>query len=1219
MSSLPFKVKAVFEYSSPHDDDLHFPVGQIITVTEEEDDDWYAGEYIDASGGKQEGIFPRNFVEKYEPTAPPRPTRTNRPKKEAEHPPEPAPTPAPVVEPVHEPEPEPEEIEETPIAREPPLPAPKAEVATSPTISRPAEVSPPPAAPKPVPSSKPSVPPPVSEKPSGGSFRDRIAAFNKAAPPVAPFKPGGLSSGGSNNFIKKPFVAPPPSKNAYVPPPREPAPPQKIYRREEDPEIAAKEVENQEQAEKAGLAPTSGGGDEEDQPKPTSLKERIALLQRQQMEQAARHADAAQKKEKPKRPAKKRTESHETVEEGEGAALERQNTEETIGKHSMESVREEPSAPRRRKSSRGTAGTPGLHPRKSFGDGNDADMSGAGDTTEEPEEISTGRDDSDEKPRSRAPPPPVRAPSARVPSHEPDVGEEEGLTEEGPEGDEEEEEEEEDDIDPEVRRKEELRARMAKMSGGMGMHGMFGPPGGIPMTSSAGPPKKKKPIGAGDKRSGEYGFEDVDSPSTRAPPVPMIPMPGMSKVRSPEEVNKQLEHEETTPISTMRPTDEVPDVEDVVPSQERGAPPPGKSANNPYTCSVLILVQFHLMTRAHLHRYQAVDQLRRLCPKNVSGLRVSLQVGLMLIVTARPIATSSIPMSPSAGSESDDEMSERAQNLSLATPTGDAPRPPPRQEGPTSPLSPSSKRASYFAADQMSPASPNSSAPNNKRNSRLPPPIPGPPTAAQPQIRAPPPPPPEASVSRSSTGDERVLPPPKHTPQQESDEEVTEYEGDYDTDIASAVPHKDALKAHGRDSSFDDSASGRSPVVSPTSAPPPLPPVSAPRAVPPPLPSQPPPNSRQSVEVPRAAPPPPPPSKMSAPWENDDDEYDPFKYSAPKQSIPSVGGPTPRIEKTEDDLYSASPPREQFSPPQDRAAPPPPPRDAPPASTNRAPPRQSLDVHRSAGRRSTELGRMSMDSGYVANDVDLAPGTFWWTQPNGTPPIFQNRKDILHEAEESTASKRGGKTMVTKDLYVLFQDYSQTVITAQFDAQDPKDVKLEQRHEPPPSRLRQDQLEQAHEQFGRGIYEAVSAKKDTVVGDGTPQGLVQELLKPFANALLPVGIRAYGAVVYANLANASTTQNDEIRPGDIITLRNTKFQGKHGPMHAKYSMEVGKPDHVGVVAEWDGTKKKVRAWEQGRESKKTKLESFKLDDLRSGEVKIWRVMPRSWVGWQGQN
>lgn len=570
MSSPPFKVKAVFEYTSPHEDDLHFPNGQIITVTEEEDDDWYSGEYVDASGVKQEGIFPRNFVEKYEPTAPPRPTRQSRPRKEAEPAPEPVPEPIQPSKPAYEEdsEPEPEPLRETPAAREPPPPAPKAEVA-------PRAVEPPPAAPKAIPSSsKPSAPPPVSEKPSGGSFRDRIAAFNKAAPPVAPFKPGGLSSGGSNTFIKKPFVAPPPSKNSYVPPPREPAP-QKTYRRDEDPEIVAKENENLEQAERAGLAPTSNEGDGEEQPKPTSLKERIALLQKQQMEQASRHADAAQKKEKPKRPAKKRTESYpaEEPEEGEGADLERRDTEETIGKRSMDSVREEASAPRRRKSSKGAMSTPGIHPRKSFTDGNDADMSGAGDTTEEPEEISTGRD-SDEKPRSRAPPPLALARAPTAPIQEPDVGEEEGATEEP--RDEDDEEEEDDDVDPETRRKEELRARMAKMSGGMGMHGMFG--GGMPMPGPPAPPKKKKSTGMSEKRSGEYAREDVSSPSARAPPVPMIPMPGMSKVRSSEEIEHHDEREnEPTPIIASRPSDEVPDVEDVVPQQARGPPPSGSN------------------------------------------------------------------------------------------------------------------------------------------------------------------------------------------------------------------------------------------------------------------------------------------------------------------------------------------------------------------------------------------------------------------------------------------------------------------------------------------------------------------------------------------------------------------------------------------------------------------------------------------------------------------
>lgn len=301
-----------------------------------------------------------------------------------------------------------------------------------------------------------------------------------------------------------------------------------------------------------------------------------------------------------------------------------------------------------------------------------------------------------------------------------------------------------------------------------------------------------------------------------------------------------------------------------------------------------------------------------------------------------------------------------------------------------------------------------------------------------------------------------------------------------------------------------------------------------------------------------------------------------------------------------------------------QAPPPPPPQGSAPVIGGRSA-RQSMDLSgrggAPGGRRSIDVTRPSMETGYVANDVDLAPNSGWWLQPNGLPPQLQGRKDIFYESEQSQAA-RGQKVIINRDLYILYQDYSQTVINVQFDPSNSADVELEQRHEAPPRPLREHQFEEAYSKFGSNIANAVLAKKDTVVGDGTPQGLITELLKPFPDALSPVGTRAYGALVYANMANASTTLTDLIRPGDIITLRNTKFQGKHGAMHAKYSMEVGKPDHVAVVSEWDGTKKKVRAWEQGRESKKVKLESFKLDDLRSGEVRIWRVMPRKWIGWE---
>ncbi len=209
---------------------------------------------------------------------------------------------------------------------------------------------------------------------------------------------------------------------------------------------------------------------------------------------------------------------------------------------------------------------------------------------------------------------------------------------------------------------------------------------------------------------------------------------------------------------------------------------------------------------------------------------------------------------------------------------------------------------------------------------------------------------------------------------------------------------------------------------------------------------------------------------------------------------------------------------------------------------------------------------------------------------------------------------------MTKTAYILYMDYSQTVISAHFETRDPGAANLEQRHEPPPPRLRQDQLEEAHSKFGSTLAEAAATKKESFVGDGTPHAFVSELICSLPDALPPVGVRAYGALVYGNLANASIQQCDEIRPGDVITFRSAKFQGHHGSLvKSKYAIEVGKPDHVGIVVDWDGTKQKVRVWEQGRESKKVKMESFKLSDLRSGEVKVWRVMARNWVGWEGQN
>jgi myosin tail region-interacting protein MTI1 len=529
MSTIPFKVKAIYEYSSPHNDDLNFPQGQIITVTEEEDDEWYSGEYVDSIGGKHEGIFPRNFVEKYEPEIPLRPARPTRTKKDPEAV---VPTPVPATNqskpkeavvaaqgyddtserPVQGSDPHPLGHQPGPDAAAKPSEQPRAKPVSKDTPSEEPE--------------KPEKP----EKPTGGTFRDRIAAFNKhTAPPIAPFKPGGQGTSSSTGFIKKPFVAPPPSKNAYVPPPREP-PPSKMYRREEDAGFNEAAEDSEASMPLPGERAEVGG---DTQPKPTSLKERIALLQKQQLEQAARHAEAAQKKEKPKRPSKKRTESQEPTERSEALAdadSEGLDTPEALGKKSVDFSADDESEPLGRQGGRqpfiaAHMSTPPPPSRELMSDTNDADNSAAGDT-EEAYDTSTSREDN----------------RARSKGEYATTNDQELVSEPAEVDRSDEEPDEEQDVDPEIKRRMEIRERMAKMSGGMGLMGMFGPPGGMPT-----PGRKAKASGDGDKdASSTQGHPEVVE---RAPP---IPVPGMVNIKSPERKPSQAEAESSAEEDAMQ-------------------------------------------------------------------------------------------------------------------------------------------------------------------------------------------------------------------------------------------------------------------------------------------------------------------------------------------------------------------------------------------------------------------------------------------------------------------------------------------------------------------------------------------------------------------------------------------------------------------------------------------------------------------------------------------
>ncbi|KAF3939097.1 hypothetical protein ABW19_dt0210304 [Dactylella cylindrospora] len=1142
MASPPYTVRALYDYSSPHEDDLNFTTGQKIKVTEEEDADWLHGEYRDKNGTFRQGLFPKNYVEviKEEPEAPklpPVPVRPqhDEPKKEVyqspisatenvRSPEEPIKSPRQEAPPTAEPEPP----KEAPVKRKsfaPPV------VKAEPVVRAPA---------------KPSVSPPPTEETTDkpvGSFRDRIAAFNK--PAAAPIAPQGQPR--ASGFIKKPFVPPPPSKNAYIPPPQQYPEPRRDPELRSPPPPREPPVNRQEE-------PSS-----EDQPKVSSLKDRIAMLQSVQLNPAI----GGKPKKPPKPPPVKKREEpkpevqetsqdveHDT-EEGSIATAPKISTEiystpDDTGKDTTTSAKEI---------------DPTLRPESSPIE--------EVETTKEPR-VSIDRQDSAKK---------------EVIQSDEDVD----APEQG-EGDEGEEEE----VDPEVARRMALRERMMKMSGGMGMYGFV-----AAAPSPYRPPKSSKPeppqIPAEEATESSYPQEQV----RMVPILPMAKPPPRPPVDSDDEesltVPQKPESEEESPVKERHSEDRRPSTTFV--GRDVTEPPVDSEAD-----------EEPALPRVPIAREPPPPPP---APPVLPPTASRTPVG---------------GVNTTEGSESDDELSGEDSKGAFSNAPLEAPGiperpiviPPPRPQLDTAP----GKRTSFIGSPPPIPDSP-STPMSVKRASYIsrggqmppipglagavkPPPLPPQPPQASPAARPPPPPPPSAPPVRRSTDEPRL--PQRPVDSDEEDEEVTEYEGDIDTELDdNKEPFKDALGFHGSARRAEESAeySDDTPLPSPPHSaapppprhapglpPPPPPPPSLPSTSPPALPAQGPPKLPIHNLPP---PPPPPPAAPPMTRRGDSERQRPVSYIQVPQTFPEDDEDEEDYEDTSDP--QSAPMRQEKS-------------HSSRHSEDR--PRPSM----SGSRRSIDFNRSGHDQSFQARDQDLGASTLWWTQENTPPPVFQNREKDLHfEVEDSAATKRGGRVHVTRDVYILFSDYSQTIVTARFDRDIPANASLEQRHEPPPQPLRQDKLEAASVEFGRTIASNAESLVNKIVGDGSPSALPAELVRALPGALPPIGTKSYGISVYQNLGNATSQQLDEIRAGDIITFRNARFQGHKGGLHQKYSLDISKSDHVGVVYDWDGTKKKVRIFEQGRESKKVKVESFKIGDLRSGEVKIWRVVGRNWVNW----
>lgn len=226
------------------------------------------------------------------------------------------------------------------------------------------------------------------------------------------------------------------------------------------------------------------------------------------------------------------------------------------------------------------------------------------------------------------------------------------------------------------------------------------------------------------------------------------------------------------------------------------------------------------------------------------------------------------------------------------------------------------------------------------------------------------------------------------------------------------------------------------------------------------------------------------------------------------------------------------------------------------------------------------------------DDLSISPGT-WISAHRGVPPIL-TQFSCVYYVEEHKSKDAQGKVYRKRKIHVLRSSLTHTIINIKFEESTPLEAQITQEHRRAPS-MSVEQLKQFSQQFGEKLINSMTKAKSVAEA----MALVPELLTPVGHT--------YGMVVYKNKANMSIKQMDEIRPGDIAVFRKASLQGTRSLQ--KYQRDLD--NVVALVQSYDNIKRKLKLMD-------AKKDAVRLNDLKAGEVRVYRPIPRSLVDWNPQ-
>ncbi|PWN38745.1 hypothetical protein IE81DRAFT_327191 [Ceraceosorus guamensis] len=309
---------------------------------------------------------------------------------------------------------------------------------------------------------------------------------------------------------------------------------------------------------------------------------------------------------------------------------------------------------------------------------------------------------------------------------------------------------------------------------------------------------------------------------------------------------------------------------------------------------------------------------------------------------------------------------------------------------------------------------------------------------------------------------------------------------------------------------------------------------------------------------------------------------------------------------------------------------PPPPRSSLPPTPHE--PRQSVSLSRPAQAPQHDRLSSSVVRG-SSRDLDLLLDGRWWRRgadPLQLPPTLTQRPDVALSVQMLQTEQAGEHRA---QIEVRFEDASRTMIRLEWfdeDAQEER-TQVDQSHDFPPPPPTSAQMQQWSATIGAALAHHASAAanaKAAPIARAGARGFINSLIQLIPDALPPAG-SSFGISLLA-LAGATVLDRgaDAPRAGDVIALWGADLKGKRGLASYHVTYGTTQDPALAVIVDpgsADDKKNKIRAVIQisattttTNASAKDKLKgpeevSIRLDDLKSGVLKIFRVPSRAWI------